>query len=330
MPNIKKEFHLHGTHCASCFIVIEDTLNEINLEGSHAIDSSGKKVVLELSTEEDLERVITESNAQLAELGYLITDAAERRFRPKELVLATLLGLGLWGAYLYLGESGVIGRLTPTSISVPGALLVGIVASFSSCLAVVGGIVLALSSQFGELKEWKQIQWSFHLGRLAGYALLGAMVGLLGQAFHLSTMASSILNFFAGLLMVVIGLQLLNFVPAFQGGWGRILNKVRSQDTNRPILVAGGFGVLTFFLPCGFTQSMQLVALSSGSAVMGALIMFSFAIGTFPMLYFLTNASTKIKNRRELSLIYKTIGVVVILLGLLNLQNSLQVLRLLI
>lgn len=32
-------------------------------------------------------------------------------------------------------------------------------------------------------------------------------------------------------------------------------------------------GMLTFFLPCGFTQSMQVLAISSGSPLMGMMIL---------------------------------------------------------
>jgi sulfite exporter TauE/SafE len=41
-------------------------------------------------------------------------------------------------------------------------------------------------------------------------------------------------------------------------------------------------GASTFFLPCGFTQAMQLYAMSSGNVFSGALIMGVFAVGTTP------------------------------------------------
>ncbi|HCB52054.1 TPA: hypothetical protein DEP21_05855 [Patescibacteria group bacterium] len=41
-------------------------------------------------------------------------------------------------------------------------------------------------------------------------------------------------------------------------------------------------GVLTFFLPCGFTLAMQILAISSGNFWMGGLIMGFFALGTLP------------------------------------------------
>ncbi|MBP6911491.1 sulfite exporter TauE/SafE family protein [Patescibacteria group bacterium] len=47
-------------------------------------------------------------------------------------------------------------------------------------------------------------------------------------------------------------------------------------------------GIGTFFLPCGFTQSMQVYTLSTGSFLAGGLTMLSFALGTLPMLLLLS------------------------------------------
>ena len=41
-------------------------------------------------------------------------------------------------------------------------------------------------------------------------------------------------------------------------------------------------GAATFFLPCGFTQAVQLYALSTGSPVSAGLTMAVFAVGTSP------------------------------------------------
>lgn len=86
-----------------------------------------------------------------------------------------------------------------------------------------------------------------------------------------------------------------------------------------PLII--GFG--TFFLPCGFTQSMQVVALSSGSFISGALIMFAFALGTFPMLALLSFGSASFAQSRHAPLFFKSAGVVVIGLGLFALLAGL-------
>ena len=87
--------------------------------------------------------------------------------------------------------------------------------------------------------------------------------------------------------MIILGLNLLDFhfakrlqptIPKFLPRYTLGLTKL--NHTLTPFLV----GVATFFLPCGFTQSMQIYTLSTGNFITGAMTMFSFAMGTFPML----------------------------------------------
>ena len=80
-------------------------------------------------------------------------------------------------------------------------------------------------------------------------------------------------------------------------------------------------GALTFFLPCGFTQSLQLVALASGSFVGGATTMFLFALGTLPSLLGISFISSKATGRTSHLFIHFA-GVLVLLLSIFNLRNG--------
>jgi len=86
-----------------------------------------------------------------------------------------------------------------------------------------------------------------------------------------------------------------------------------------PVLV----GIGTFFLPCGFTQSMQLYALSTGDFMQGAMTMFVFALGTFPVLALLSFGSLNIAHKPWKGIFFKTAGIIVIALALFNLANAL-------
>jgi len=86
-----------------------------------------------------------------------------------------------------------------------------------------------------------------------------------------------------------------------------------------PLLV----GIGTFVLPCGFTQSMQLYALTTGSFMHGALTMFVFALGTFPVLALLSFGSLNVAHKPWKGIFFKTAGIIVIVLALLNLANAL-------
>ncbi|MCR4285827.1 MAG: sulfite exporter TauE/SafE family protein, partial [Candidatus Kaiserbacteria bacterium] len=98
----------------------------------------------------------------------------------------------------------------------------------------------------------------------------------------------------------------------------------RFNHTLTPLLV----GIATFFLPCGFTQSMQLYTLSTGSFLSGGLTMLAFALGTFPVLALISFSSFSIQNSSKSGIFFKSAGLIVIMFALLNLINSLVIIGL--
>jgi len=80
-------------------------------------------------------------------------------------------------------------------------------------------------------------------------------------------------------------------------------------------------GAMTFFLPCGFTQAMQLFAISTGDPVKGALTMGFFAIGTAPGLLGIGGLTSVVKGAFAKSF-FKFAGIVVIVLAIFNISNG--------
>ena len=80
-------------------------------------------------------------------------------------------------------------------------------------------------------------------------------------------------------------------------------------------------GAVTFFLPCGFTQAMQLYAISSGSPAAGILIMGLFALGTAPGLLSIGGLVAALKKTTT-SKFFKFAGVVVVALAMFNISNG--------
>ena len=96
------------------------------------------------------------------------------------------------------------------------------------------------------------------------------------------------------------------------------------NHTLTPLLV----GIATFFLPCGFTQSMQIYTLSTASFLKGGLTMLTFALGTLPVLAIISFSSFSIQNKYSAGIFFKTAGLIVIMFALFNLINSLAVIGL--
>jgi len=84
-------------------------------------------------------------------------------------------------------------------------------------------------------------------------------------------------------------------------------------------------GALTFFLPCGFTQAMQLYAISTGDVATGALVMGAFALGTAPALLGIGGISSIMKGAMA-RIFYAVVGILVIAFGIYNIQSARAVL----
>ncbi len=212
------------------------------------------------------------------------------------------------------------------------AFLFGLVASVSTCMAVTGGLLVAVAAKYNEahaeLTAGQRLKPHiyFNVGRILSYTVLGAAIGALGSALMLSPQTTSALTIAASLLMIVLGLQMLRllpsfgkFFPAFAKNLGHRVHEFGARN------VRGGaflLGVLTFFLPCGFTQALQLYALSKGSAMVGALTMLAFALGTLPALLSLSALSSFAGGSIQ-KYFLRLAGAAVIVLGYYNIQYGL-------
>ena len=318
-------FHVSGTHCASCKILIEDILGE---------QESIKKV--EVGLKNETVKIDTDSDKSAEELANFLSDkiishgyALSLEKRPQEdkdgaiIWKALPIGLLILGLFFLLQRSGILnlgigGQTTPLT-----SFIIGLIASVSSCLAIVGGLVLSLSAKISEdnVSDTKTFIL-FHGGRLVSFALLGGVLGWIGNVIGINFTFTAILGIMASLVMLLLGLNLVGVLAknkiALPSGMFNFFRRIEHK-TFTPLVI--GFG--TFFLPCGFTQSMQVVAVSSGSFLSGALIMFAFALGTLPMLAFLSFGSASFAHSKHAPLFFKSAGVVVIGLGLFALLSGL-------
>jgi sulfite exporter TauE/SafE len=239
--------------------------------------------------------------------------------------MAIPLGLVVLVLFFLLQKSGVLNLGIGGETTLATSFLIGIIASLSSCLAIVGGLILSLSAKVSQ-DQWGKIAkkpiFLFHAGRLFGFAILGGILGLIGEAIGINFLLSSILGLIASTVMILLGLNLLGIFKknriTLPSGIFSFFRKAEST-TWAPIIV----GLGTFFLPCGFTQSMQISALSSGSFTSGFLIMFSFSLGTLPVLALLSFGSVSFSHSRYAPLFFKSAGVVVVGLGIFALLSGL-------
>lgn len=232
--------------------------------------------------------------------------------------------------FVILTSLDLLPSASPDTSSFFSIFLVGLLASFSSCLGMVGGLLLAAASR------WKQFAvesdstttmapfLSFNIGRLLGYFIFGGITGLLGKSVGLSIEANGLLTIVLGTVMVVIGARILGIFPKRCSLFRppQFLRATLTRLTDHGSTGAASLlGALTFFVPCGFTQAMQIVALSSGSFLIGSLTMLTFALGTLPMLLGISSIGVS-KNTVLQTYLLPAAGTLVLLLGILNIPRG--------
>lgn len=159
------------------------------------------------------------------------------------------------------------------------------------CIGMCGGIVGALT--MGGPSRLV-LHLAYNVGRIASYALAGAIAGALGGlSLTLSDQlpVRIALYVLANLMLVALGLYLIGITQtlAFVERFGKRL-WVHLQPLGKRFLpartVAQAFplGLLWGWLPCGLVYSALATALTSGSALHGAGMMLAFGVGTLPNL----------------------------------------------
>ncbi|MBC9723925.1 sulfite exporter TauE/SafE family protein [Streptomyces sp. TRM68367] len=127
---------------------------------------------------------------------------------------------------------------------------------------------------------------AFLAGKLVSHTVLGALLGVFGDALQPSPRARAVMLIAAGALMVLFALDLFGvkavarLVPRPPASFGRLLRRSAKADSvATPALI----GLATVLVPCGVTLSVELIAVTSGSPLAGAAVMAGFVLGTAPL-----------------------------------------------
>lgn len=181
------------------------------------------------------------------------------------------------------------------ALSMMAALVCGLTGS-AHCLAMCGGMAGALGmrarAQSTSKRQAMVRAVLYQIGRIAGYAAVGGIAGLLGalgwRALNLGR-AETAARVASGLLLVFIALRLLvqwnplrRVEQLIAGAWQRIQPLARHQAQRPGNLSSFVLGVLWGWLPCGLVYSILLFAAASANPLRGAAVMAMFGVGTLP------------------------------------------------
>ncbi len=183
-------------------------------------------------------------------------------------------------------------------VTLTSAFLLGFFSTMH-CIGMCGGIIGALSLSLPvEVRNHKPrlfaFVMSYNIGRLASYSLAGLIAGAVGTSVIQSTgfdQGHTILKMVGVAMMVAIGLYLTGWLPQLASVekigipvWKRLEPIGRKLVPVSSIPKALSYGLIWGWLPCGLVYFVLIWALTAGDALMGAMTMLAFGLGTLPTL----------------------------------------------
>lgn len=211
--------------------------------------------------------------------------------------------------------------------------ITGLVTGGLTCMAVQGGLLASTLAQREEEKLKNGLKSggnalpiiSFLAAKLIAYTVLGFLLGSLGSVFQLSITLKAIMLIAAGIFMLGTAFNILEIHPIFRYFVIQppkfLTRLVRKQSKSQDVFAPAILGSLTIFIPCGTTQAMMALAIASGSALSGSLILFAFILGTSPVFFILGFFAAKLGDIFQKKFM-RIAAFAIILLAIFNINNA--------
>lgn len=335
MGVINKRIRIGGMTCVSCQNRIARKLkNTAGVKNAAVSYSAG---FADITYDADVV-ALKDIKAIIEKLGYEVLPEGEKpEVNGKRLVGLLVLVISL---YVLLRQFGILNLLAPsrladTKMGYGMLFVIGLVTSVH-CIAMCGGINLSQCIPGTENGNENNSRLAvlrpallYNLGRVLSYTAIGFLLGLLGGLLGggseagLPTLFQGIIKMIAGALMVVMGLNMLGIFPWLRRFRVRMPKSLavrlgrKKAESRRPLIV----GLLNGLMPCGPLQSMQIVALASGSSLTGALAMLMFSLGTVPLMLGL-GSLVAVLGKKFSRRVMSVGAVLVVVLGLAMLSQG--------
>lgn len=184
--------------------------------------------------------------------------------------------------------------------------LTGLTTGGLSCLAVQGGLLASIvanqkKQDKGQMHDLAVLPVGmFLLAKLISHTILGFLLGSLGSVMELSLSAKVTFQVFTAIFMFATAANLLDLHPIFRYVVFQppvfIRRMIKNSSKSKALFAPFILGLMTVLIPCGVTQAVEVVVISSGNPVQGALMMFVFVLGTMPLFSLIGFSIAKLSN----------------------------------
>ena len=317
---IKKEtIFVQGMSCPQCNKRIERAVSSLEGVAFVKADYVSGNVTVEYDNETcDTETIIE----KIEKIGYLVQKEKNRNTIINGISIVIII-MAVWYILNATGLSKIFQRF-PEAKEGMGYITICLIGVLTSvhCIAMCGGINLAQSIR-RENREAVRPNILYNLGRVVSYTVIGAVLGGIGSVFTISLKAKATVGMIAGVVMLMMGLNMLNCFKGLKRFGIHLPAFVTKKLYNNKMHGSFYIGLANGLMPCGPLQSMQILAIASGSVLKGALSMFFFSIGTVPLMLILGIFAGSMKKKFKEKMMLAG-AVLVVLFGLFMLNNNLS------
>ena len=321
-----EKLYISGMTCINCQTRITAALNDSS--GITEVSVSYETGTAEFSY--DLAKIsLDQIIAIINNLGY---EASVQGTSKKKNIQKAVQEIAIIAVlFILLQRFGILNRLAPNSLADSemgyGMLFaIGLITSIH-CIAMCGGINLSQTLQKDTSTEVSRAMFrntlEYNIGRVISYTVIGGVLGGIGalagigSSLQTSTFFQGILKLLAGIIMVVMGVNMLGIFPRLRKLRMHLpgLMKNANKRSGRKPRTSFFVGLCNGFMPCGPLQSMQIVALASGNPLAGALSMFCFSLGTVPLMLGFGSAVSML-GKQFTRQVLKVGAILVVVMGL--------------
>lgn len=200
------------------------------------------------------------------------------------------------------------------------AFIAGLLGS-GHCVGMCGSLVSAFFVRLGDAgKGWRPVV-AYHGTRIFIYTLVGLIAATLGLALVSTGIigkAQAVLQILAGIVVIVLGLDILGWLPVRLPAIGLPAAAARrifaSAGGRGPIWGAMTGGVMNGLMPCALTLAMAVKASAAPDPLAGAGLLLAFGLGTLPSMVFVSVVFGRLGARLR-GLLLKAAALVVIAMG---------------
>ena len=222
----RRQLYIDGRTCINCQKRIENCLRKrVEIKEAEVSYETGTAEILYDANKITLQEIIRIING----LGY---DAKAEPNSRKDIALRAVQELTIILAVFFLLQHfGILNRLAPDSLadasmSYGMLFVIGMVTSVH-CIAMCGGINLSQTLQREASKDISRKMFKntlmYNMGRVVSYTVIGGVLGAIGGltgiggSLQSSSLLQGSLKLFAGIVMIIMGVNMLGIFQGLRG-----------------------------------------------------------------------------------------------------------------